>query len=286
MLIIEIGRIVIGTILNHNTVIISNPMNRILSIFICFWMITSCQESTSISDKKTETSTAEKAPTPVVPINQSTVYIFEGEIADKYPIQMQLIIKNRSIKGSYYYKKYKELLPIKGALRKDGSIDLSVYDITRTITELFQGKFEENGAIFSGIWTTIGQRGKRHQFKLEAKTLDLDENTLSTITGTYEYTIQGFKNYLMIEIQDEKTAKIQMAVNYGSCTGDVEGVAYFYNNGHINFYGEEDCYLKLLVDGNKITVTEAVCDFYHGLRCNFDGVFKKTSAKANWILES
>lgn len=214
--------------------------------------------------------------------------LLEGEIAGKYSIKMHLIIEDKSVKGSYFYDAYEELLPIKGAIRPDGQLELSIYDETKEITELFMGKLSDERDSYTGEWFLIDAGAERFEFTLKTKTLELPPVSIEHLTGTYEYTIQDMTSYLVIETQADQTVKFQTVTSYASCTGEVEpSIAYFYSPTQINFYGEEDCYINLAIQkDNTIEVRETVCLYYHGSRCTFDGIYKKVSDKVNWIMES
>jgi hypothetical protein len=112
----------------------------------------------------------------------------------------------------------------------------------------------------------------------------LPQEDILAMKGTYEYEIDGYVSYLIIEPIGNKTVKIQMMTVYGSCTGEISGEAFIYDANHINYFGGENCFLNIYFDNNVVSVSEMACNYYHGFKCNFDGKYTKVSDELNWII--
>ncbi|NJN77264.1 MAG: hypothetical protein HC803_02170, partial [Saprospiraceae bacterium] len=113
---------------------------------------------------------------------------------------------------------------------------------------------------------------------------ELPQEDILAIKGTYEYEIDGYTSYLVIEPIGSKTVKIQLMAIYGSCTGEISGEAFIFDANQINFFGEENCFLNMYFDKNVISISEISCAYYHGFKCNFEGKYTKVSEELNWII--
>lgn len=209
------------------------------------------------------------------------VKLLSGTIND-IPIAMQLIFATDStVKGSYYYTKYNELLPFTGNVSRDGRIALSVYDITTETTELFKGRITNDWKI-TGKWFKAEAGADKLDFQLQANDSPSPTNTFSA--GTYEADTFGQHQTLAIRNLTSEGFEFQMEVGSELCSGVIEiGKAYFCNANNANYYGEENCYMSFQVVNHQIKVTETNCLYYHGMRCTFDGNYQKSSDEVKWI---
>ena len=211
---------------------------------------------------------------------QPLVKILKGKIGDD-AIEMQLYIDStKFIRGSYFYEKYQTLLHFKGALSEDGRMALKVYDITKEEVENFKGRITSDWT-FSGIWFKIEAGAEKLPFALaEIQPLLLSN---AKIEGTYQFDTATYQQTLSIRKVKNNQFEFQISIRSLSCTGEIEkGVALFHNKNNANFYGEEDCYINFDFNGNWINVG-GLCAYFHGMKCSFDGGYKKISNQVNWI---
>ena len=210
--------------------------------------------------------------------------LYHGIIEGKAAIEVQLVTEDKKVNGFYINEKEGILYPIKGVKRDDNTLELSAYDDTGGTIELFIGK--QNGKTIGGQWFNKKEDGNDLQstFKFTEKETELEQSDLDFIKGTYEYTIEDYSSFIIIEPTSHNTVKLQGFVTYGSCTGEINGEAYVYNNKLINFFGEDNCFLKLEIGENTINANEISCSYYHGHSCIFDGTYRKISEDLNWII--
>ena len=216
----------------------------------------------------------------------SKVKLYNGTIEGKDDIEVQLITEKKKVSGFYINRVQGILYPIKGVKRDNGTLELSAYDDTGGTIELFIGESQNN--TIKGNWFNKAEDAGEEQstFTFTEKGIDIAQEDVESIKGTYKYTVQGYSSFIIIEPISNKTVKIQGMVTYGSCTGEINGEAYIYNNKLINYFGEDNCFLKLEIIENAINASEISCSFYHGHSCIFDGTYRKVSDDLNWIMDS
>ncbi len=90
---------------------------------------------------------------------------FEGLIADKYPITMQLDLIDGEVEGSYYYDNVRKNIKLNGVYTADGNINLIEYANEKK-TGSFSGKLTRKK--FSGQWKNA-DGSKSLSFSLSAK---------------------------------------------------------------------------------------------------------------------
>lgn len=223
----------------------------------------------------------------------SKVKLYDGTIVGKDDIEVQLITEAKKVSGFYINRVQGVLYPIKGVKRDDGTLELSAYDDTGGTIELFIGHREvgtsesQNNTI-KGKWFNKQEDAGDEQstFTFVEKEVEIAQEDLKSIQGTYQYTVQGYSSFIIVEPIGNKTVKLQSVVTYGSCTGEINGEAYVYNHKLINFFGEDNCFLKLEIGENTINASEISCSFYHGHSCIFDGTYRKISDDLKWIMDS
>jgi hypothetical protein len=215
--------------------------------------------------------------------SDSKVKTYDGLIEGKFSIEVELVTEGNLIQGFYLNRKSEILLPIKGIKRDDNSVELAAYDETGGTVELFVGEIKDNAIV--GEWFDKRQDGTAiAKFTFSETSETLPQEDILTFKGTYEYEIDGYTSYLIIEPIGNKTVKIQMMTVYGSCTGDIHGEAFIYDANHINYFGEDNCFLNIYFENNAVLVSEMACNYYHGFKCNFDGKYTKVSEELNWII--
>lgn len=256
-------------------------MIKYLFITVFFLLaFANCQTETA-TEKEAEQETRE-----LIKVAQadSKVKLYDGIIEGKDNIEVQLVTEANKVSGFYINRVQGVLFPIKGVKRDDGTLELSAYDDTGGTIELFIGESQNN--TITGKWFNKQENAGEEQstFTFTEKENVIAQEDLGSIKGTYEYTVQGYSSFIIIEPIGNKIVKLQSMVTYGSCTGEISGEAYIYNNKLINFFGEDNCFLKLEIGENTINASEISCSYYHGHSCIFDGTYRKISDDLNWII--
>lgn len=255
-------------------------MKYTILLFVGILFCVSCQNEVTEDAKQESREILEAARA------DSKVKMYNGTITGKRDIEVQLVTDKSKVQGFYLDNKEKLILPIKGVKREDGTVELSAYDETGGTVELFIGTFDDT--TLSGKWYNKqeGANGETATFSMEENTDFPPQEDLIDLKGTYEYSVQGYTSYIIIEPIGNKTVKLQAMITYRSCTGEAKGEAYIYNNQFIVFYGEDNCFLKLEIGDKKITANEISCSYYHGFGCIFDGEYRKVNSEVKWIMDS
>ncbi len=259
---------------------------RFIILFFFIVVSTSCKQDNTrpTADQLLNELNSDTTKTNILPSTTSNL-VFKGEIPGLYSIDMHLIIEEQAVRGCYIGEG--KTFPIKGALRAKNQLELSVYNESKEVEELFMGTLSDDKKSYKGKWFSIDAGSEKFDFELNQQPLEISNETLSNLTGTYEYTVQDLTSYLIVEAQTNQTLKIQAVTAYGSCTGEIEpSIVYLFNSTQFNFYGDEDCFIHFEMEDNQISIEENICLYYHGSRCSFDGNYRKVSEEVNWILES
>lgn len=252
---------------------------RVLSFLLIMGLIMSGCESeiSEVIEEESIIKTEKK--------ERKKVQNYTGIIGRERSIEMQLIIDDKIIVGNYMDKKAETILPIKGVLRDGNKAELSVYEPSGDIIELFIGTIEKGK--LKGEWfdkTAVAE--VKADFSLTKKTSTVTKDFINKIKGTYEYEVEDYISTIIIEPIDKQIAKVQILVTYGSCTGDILNEAYIYDTEHINLYDKDDCFLNLYFNENTISITEIHCMYHHGFGCVFEGKYQKISKELNWVKDS
>jgi hypothetical protein len=246
-------------------------------LIVTLFLFTNCQTESS-NDVQQESEAIIKAAQ-----SDSKVKTYDGLIDGKSSIEVELVTDGNLIQGFYKDEKGGILLPIKGVKRDDNRVELAAYDETGGTVELFVGEIKDNS--ITGEWFDKREDGTQiAKFTFTETSEVLPQEDILAMKGTYEYEIDGYVSYLIIEPIGNKTVKIQMMTVYGSCTGEISGEAFIYDANHINYFGGENCFLNIYFDNNVVSVSEMACNYYHGFKCNFDGKYTKVSDELNWII--
>jgi|GEM_PF-2105495 hypothetical protein len=245
-------------------------------LIVILFLFTNCKTESS-NDVQQESEAIIKAAQ-----SDSKVKTYDGFVDGEFSIELELVTEGNLIQGFYLNRKSEILLPIKGIKRAD-KIELAAYDETGGTVELFVGEINDN--IIAGEWFDKREDGTQiAKFTFAETTKVLPQEDILALKGTYEYEIDGYANYLIIEPIGNKTVKIQLMTVYGSCTGDISGEAFIYDANHINYFGEDNCFLNIYFENDAVLVSEMACNYYHGFKCNFDGKYTKVSEELNWII--
>ena len=258
-------------------------MRLLLFAISCTIMLWACQQEDG------EASISSVETTNLVPVvvgidnlladGQSIIKVMKGKIGT-YPVEMQMFIdSNRFVRGSYFYEKYQTLLHFKGLLSNDGRMTLKVFDITKEEIENFKGRINSDWSL-DGTWYKVEAGAEKLDFSLAA--IETPDFT-SDIEGTYRFDNGRVQQTLAIRNIKNNQFEFQLVIGSAACTGEIEkGIALFHSAKNANFYGDEDCYINFDLKGNIINVG-GLCTYFHGMQCSFDGSYKKTNIKAEWI---
>lgn len=258
-------------------------MRTILLSCLCLAIISCGGNEGKPSEEMHQASSLSK-PLSLNQLKAGELKILNGKIGE-FPIEIQIVIeKDATVRGSYFYTKYQKQLPFKGRLAADGRMMLEVYDITTEAIEYFKGRIDEDWG-FTGRWFKAEAGAERMDFELnlnKKKKITLPKK----LAGTYQFDAENYSQTLRIRAAKNGQFEFQMTIGSEFCSGEIEaGIAYFHSENEANFYGEESCYINFKINEKKITVSEADCAYYHGLNCMFDGNYKKTSDKVDWITD-
>lgn len=255
----------------------SKTMKYWTLFIVSLLLFTNCKTETNEDERQESKAILEAAQ------SDNKVKTYDGLIEGEFSMEVQLVTEGNLIQGFYLYQKEEILLPIKGVKRENNQVELAAYDETGGTVELFIGEIKDN--IITGEWFDKRQDGTASaKFTFTEKSNVLPQEDVLALKGTYEYDVDGYTSYLIVEPISNKTVKIQMMTVYGSCTGDINGEAFIYDGHLINYFGEDNCFLNIYFENNAASVKEIACSYYHGFKCNFEGKYTKVSDELNWII--
>lgn len=147
-------------------------------------------------------------------INTDFVKVFEGQIENKYDIQMKLISNNGNINGNYFYKKTGEEIEIKGFINNLGKISINEFDKKGNQTGVFNGEMLNENKI-QGTWSkpngsnpmpffliasntsneTNSQDLNSSKYKTAGKKIEFNDNILNDIKKYYQEQSEIGKDY-------------------------------------------------------------------------------------------
>ncbi len=124
---------------------------------------------------------------------------YNGKIAGKYPISMDIIVHGKIIKGSYFYDKVGKVISLEGTIDKNNHVEMDEYSNFHPYSGYFEGKI--TGNLFKGIWTDVtGQKKlaflltenyehsvqmKFYHYSDETKMFPNNNDIIYTQTGTF-----------------------------------------------------------------------------------------------------
>jgi hypothetical protein len=214
-------------------------------------------------------------------ISTDFVKTFEGKLNGKYEVVMKITSNGGSLSGHYFYKSKGGNIELKGSLN-DESISLEEFDAKGNQTGTFTGAVEGN--TIKGTWSKPNGSSQMPFVLSESKEsyevlqAIASGSSYEHISGEYSL-LEGGDSYsgsLNINYKGSKKFKFQLVVGTSrGCTGDVEGTATF-KSQNVATYSSSNCEgLTFTFSGNKVTVSENNCQYWHGTSCSFDGEFGK-----------
>ncbi|MBD8490868.1 hypothetical protein IFO69_19100 [Echinicola sp. CAU 1574] len=199
-----------------------------------------------------------------------------GTISDKYPIVMTLTIENESVLGFYYYEKYKTKILLEGQLIDN---ELTLKESPDYESEFKTGFIGEiTDSIFIGKWV---DKTKAKTLKCELviqsdKQIKLTKD-ISRIEGTYESLFNSEKYMGSIDLKNIDGELFCFEISNGTesgCIGFLKGLVELKDLRNGIFSTELCEKLEFNLLDNELVVKESNCDF-HGMRCPFEGKYKK-----------
>jgi len=97
-------------------------------------------------------------------ITKSIYRHYEGFLANKFPITMEMVINDNLITGTYYYNKYGKKIFLKGIIKNNDSVEINEYSYYVPYSGFFKGNFKNE--TFSGVWTDVTGK-KKLKFNLK-----------------------------------------------------------------------------------------------------------------------
>ncbi len=95
--------------------------------------------------------------------------------------------------------------------------------------------------------------------------------------GTYSYAEDGITRSVSIEPYQDDVLHVQLSVNTGQCTGEMEGYGGIEDGKLVVTPPTQDdtCEIKISRSGSGITVRETKCLNWHGASCDFSAKLEK-----------
>lgn len=199
-----------------------------------------------------------------------------GTISDKYPIKMTLTFNGDRVLGFYFYEKFKTKILLEGQIKEDKITLNESPDYESDFKIRFIGDLK--GDSFSGVWTDK-VKNKSLNFKTTVDSDNLITIAKSTIEieGTYENIMSSDKYFSSVDLKyitdDLYCFEISNGTESG-CVGYLKGLIKLVDLKNGIYSGDSCEKLDFKLSTNELTVSETNCDL-HGMRCPFDGKYKK-----------
>jgi hypothetical protein len=234
---------------------------------------------TSFISCKSETTTEKQQPQ----LNLDFVQTYEGTIANKYPLHIKLKSDAGVITGNYFYDKVGTDIKFNGTITNDSVFTLNEFDINGNQVGLWKGKLVNENKI-SGDWSKP-DGSSATDFKLiatssnyETVKREFSNSKYAAYSGTYNSPYnEGGISFGILEIEYTGNKEIRFEIKVGhieGCTGHLKGTAKIKSNGQAIYSGPQCESLIFNFQNREVKVKEKKCE-HHGMRCYFDGTFKK-----------
>ncbi|QHT67134.1 hypothetical protein GXP67_10990 [Rhodocytophaga rosea] len=190
-----------------------------ISLSILLILGCSGPEQNNLGQTKTDTlqaSTPGNTTTPVQENSGDFSKSYQGEIAGKYPIRMQLTRTGNELTGRYAYTKVGKDIPLAGSVDSEGKFSIQETDEQGKVTGVFEGRFDA-ATTLSGNWRSP-DTGKVLSFSLQESNHNTTSKSVSIGQGMElaenSFTLEG-KNgidgeYAFPTITGESTAASTM----------------------------------------------------------------------------
>lgn len=143
-------------------------------------------------------------------INTDFTKTFEGQIENKYDIQMKLISNNGNITGYYFYKNIGDNIEIKGNVDSQGKISISEFDKKGNQTGAFKGEMLNENKI-QGTWSKPNGSNSKPFFLLisnsskntEYAKVEFNDDNLNDILNYYQEQANSENGGKYAKFEDE-----------------------------------------------------------------------------------
>ncbi|WMI69313.1 hypothetical protein [Mangrovimonas sp. YM274] len=199
-----------------------------------------------------------------------------GNIADKYPVKMILVINEDDVLGYYFYEKYQTKILLEGHLINDRITLKEAPDYENEFKKGFVGNIR-NGH-FQGVWKDATHNKELNFEAVIASDIEkvIKPETLE-IQGTYQDKFNSDKYSGSVELKHITGNLFCFEISNGTetgCVGYLKGLIELSGAG-LGTYTDDTCNnLTFKWDSKKIHITEDDCN-WHGMRCPFEGDYLK-----------
>jgi hypothetical protein len=226
------------------------------SSLVVFFISCSGSEQKNSGQTTSDTIQASKSENPITPVQENKADFsksYQGEIAGKYPIRMQLTRVGNEITGTYAYTKVGKDIPLAGSVDSEGKFSIQETDEQGKVTGVFEGKIGSETTL-SGNWRNP-DTGKVLPFSLQesnnsVKTasisigsgMELVENSFTLegkngIDGEYTFPVITGESAAAKKMNEALAAKNlmdetieEMKATFKDCSCGTVGVSY-----HVNY---------------------------------------------------
>lgn len=129
----------------------------------------------------------------------ATSKYFKGTVNGQYSITMELQQEGEQVEGSYFYDKYRTIIPIKGTIKADGTLTLKEVDAAGNITSpTFVGTYSTGWTTIRGNW--YNKTGES-QFAFNLQAIQLPKGPIGRYNFDQIRRFQELLNYFDAEPQ-------------------------------------------------------------------------------------
>ncbi len=200
-----------------------------------------------------------------------------GSISEKYPIAMTLAIENDTVRGFYYYEKYKTKIVLEGQVIGTKFILNESSDYEPEFKIGFIGEVTDTSFVGKWVDKTKDKRLKCELTIASDKQIKVTEDILQ-IEGTYEDLFNSEKYLGSVTLKNILGELFFFEISNGTesgCLGYLKGVVKLIDLQNGIFSTEACKKIEFNLLDNELILKEDNCDF-HGMRCPFEGKYKKS----------
>lgn len=238
-------------------------LSLVLSVFV------GCQPATIEQADDAAAATSPATDTATLAVAECATLAWEGQVNKEDLAVFWVIQEDSTLRG--HCVRAGEFLPLQGHLKADGRWKATARDESLEEVALLTGTHFPDG-MAQGYWQPLRAGARPESFDLAPQAtpaaLDLDEwATYQAQFGQYVQTLDLSKS----PIGQALDFSVRIASPF--CTGDIQGQKAYSWQGAWYYYGDEGCVLRIQPTDAGFQVTEWACDFYHGVRCSFEGLY-------------
>jgi hypothetical protein len=207
---------------------------------------------------------------------QKRIIKLSGSIDDKYAILMTLAIEGEKVLGYYYYDKYKSKLLLEGSIQENKVVLNESPGYKREFEVGFIGDLNDNS--LTGVWMDKAQN-KTMNFStlIYADVQENKEEKVAELEGNFESIHNSEKFISSVELEHIADHTFCFRISNGTesgCVGYLKGLIELKNLKQ-GRYSEESCEeIQFTYANQELYITENNCE-HHGMRCPFEGRYKK-----------